>query len=256
MDSKYKSMMQDLNEMVQLSSSLHSKLGKVIDEAHVQFRSLEPTKESFDSFEALFTHLKAEQCKKDVLMQLVLKLNSDFNQEFLRRDCNSAGQDVPRDDDGLREQEQGQVTQVEVDSIRDNSTASESSLMAANFHLFSSQLHSARSLIEQFEGLIEILGSIHERLLEEATRMKINDSSKSEMAAHGQADDQVENFTPGLNCAICLEAIPFSMASKQRCKHTFHASCIHRWLDDWITCPICRRLLPHPSHALSDRLGQ
>lgn len=50
------------------------------------------------------------------------------------------------------------------------------------------------------------------------------------------------------DCTICLDAIAVpSLDSKQKCGHSFHAHCIDRWLDERITCPLCRQVLPHPS---------
>lgn len=40
-------------------------------------------------------------------------------------------------------------------------------------------------------------------------------------------------------CSICLEKIyfPFSI----RCSHTFHESCIERWMNINNSCPMCRK---------------
>ncbi len=46
------------------------------------------------------------------------------------------------------------------------------------------------------------------------------------------------------NCPICLE--PMEDLNEQKitlCEHTFHASCIDRWLSNHNTCPVCRTIL-------------
>lgn len=52
-------------------------------------------------------------------------------------------------------------------------------------------------------------------------------------------------------CAICLDSIEESSGDIQHCHHVFHTSCINKWLEDHVTCPTCRRVLPHPDPIFS-----
>lgn len=59
---------------------------------------------------------------------------------------------------------------------------------------------------------------------------------------------ELEEIVPvaliGESCTICLEQ--FSRNHKiisLDCNHTFHSSCILRWYQDHVTCPVCREQL-------------
>ncbi|KAK8464289.1 LOW QUALITY PROTEIN: hypothetical protein PHAVU_011G169222 [Phaseolus vulgaris] len=43
-------------------------------------------------------------------------------------------------------------------------------------------------------------------------------------------------------CTICLEGVGEGEEVKMtaHCKHTFHANCIDNWLENHVTCPVCR----------------
>ncbi|VDO40351.1 unnamed protein product [Onchocerca flexuosa] len=46
---------------------------------------------------------------------------------------------------------------------------------------------------------------------------------------------------PRLQCPICLDALALNESSATCCGHTFHQSCILRWLKNYETCPVCRK---------------
>lgn len=49
-----------------------------------------------------------------------------------------------------------------------------------------------------------------------------------------------------LTCSICWEPIT-DISLRLPCRHSFHESCIQRWLDTNASCPVCRhRLDPEP----------
>lgn len=41
-------------------------------------------------------------------------------------------------------------------------------------------------------------------------------------------------------CSICLEKITQSTLFKTDCNHAFHSDCIHQWMEQSVTCPLCR----------------
>ncbi|KAF0690356.1 Aste57867_18243 [Aphanomyces stellatus] len=44
-------------------------------------------------------------------------------------------------------------------------------------------------------------------------------------------------------CAVCLDTVYFDGAIETRCGHIFHTHCIHPWLRQHPTCPVCRTAL-------------
>lgn len=53
-------------------------------------------------------------------------------------------------------------------------------------------------------------------------------------------------------CPICLEGIKgIDQKTRLACSHEYHTKCIHRWLDQNSTCPICRyEVVIEPHHSL------
>ena len=46
-------------------------------------------------------------------------------------------------------------------------------------------------------------------------------------------------------CPICYCAFELDEeATKMPCKHTYHSNCLHPWLEQHNTCPLCRYELP------------
>jgi hypothetical protein len=42
-------------------------------------------------------------------------------------------------------------------------------------------------------------------------------------------------------CSICFDKfIDSDMCRELKCKHLYHQNCIDKWLDEHITCPVCR----------------
>ena len=48
------------------------------------------------------------------------------------------------------------------------------------------------------------------------------------------------------DCSICLESFKNKELYSSTCKHTFHKSCIDKWLDKDNSCPLCRTKLRLP----------
>jgi len=44
-------------------------------------------------------------------------------------------------------------------------------------------------------------------------------------------------------CTICMELIEPSNTRSLNCSHTFHKTCVERWLNNRNTCPLCRRVV-------------
>ena len=44
-------------------------------------------------------------------------------------------------------------------------------------------------------------------------------------------------------CSICLEKLDNVDISKTICKHSFHTSCLLKWIISKTTCPVCRHTL-------------
>lgn len=51
-------------------------------------------------------------------------------------------------------------------------------------------------------------------------------------------------------CAICLNNIYPKNLCITKCNHVFHQKCIDHWLDDKISCPMCRSVLKKPPPSL------
>ncbi|KAK8647900.1 hypothetical protein V6N13_121624 [Hibiscus sabdariffa] len=47
------------------------------------------------------------------------------------------------------------------------------------------------------------------------------------------------------DCPICLEEYVVGESCRRfpLCKHTFHSSCIDQWLQNHVTCPVCRQCI-------------
>jgi hypothetical protein len=42
-------------------------------------------------------------------------------------------------------------------------------------------------------------------------------------------------------CSVCFEKfVDTDMCRELKCKHLYHQKCIDTWLDEHITCPVCR----------------
>ena len=57
----------------------------------------------------------------------------------------------------------------------------------------------------------------------------------------------------GWLCAICEEMFPIGEYAKQfpcNRNHTFHPKCIMKWLDENLSCPLCRYDMSLSNHAL------
>ena len=52
-----------------------------------------------------------------------------------------------------------------------------------------------------------------------------------------------------MECSICLEQSQCLVVSLE-CKHTFHASCIAKWLLRSRTCPLCRQAAPESAEEV------
>ena len=46
-----------------------------------------------------------------------------------------------------------------------------------------------------------------------------------------------------MDCSICLLRIE-DQGRTTACRHTFHRSCLNRWLEQSLTCPLCRQPIP------------
>jgi len=58
------------------------------------------------------------------------------------------------------------------------------------------------------------------------------------------------------DCSICLDSISSPSSDfKQKCGHSFHYECIARWLNDKMSCPMCRQVIPHPSFRTATSLA-
>jgi len=46
------------------------------------------------------------------------------------------------------------------------------------------------------------------------------------------------------DCSICLDKLDGEIDDIARmvCGHQYHATCLYRWLDKSINCPLCRRV--------------
>ena len=54
-----------------------------------------------------------------------------------------------------------------------------------------------------------------------------------------------------LECSICLDKIKNEVILK--CKHKFCKECIHKWLLENDTCPICRTIINYREEYLEKR---
>ena len=53
----------------------------------------------------------------------------------------------------------------------------------------------------------------------------------------------IESETNTEECSICLETTTRD-DTQLICGHIFHDRCLHEWLDEHTTCPVCRAILP------------
>ena len=56
------------------------------------------------------------------------------------------------------------------------------------------------------------------------------------------------------DCSICMDTVPTGgTVTVLPCSHWFHADCIHAWLGEHDTCPVCRKgIMPRDSTAESE----
>lgn len=69
--------------------------------------------------------------------------------------------------------------------------------------------------------------------------------SCSESKSKAVYNNRYPNFTPEVededdNCAICWDLIASQNSKLLPCKHTFHTSCLKKWLLISMNCPTCR----------------
>ncbi|CAI2371914.1 unnamed protein product [Moneuplotes crassus] len=53
--------------------------------------------------------------------------------------------------------------------------------------------------------------------------------------------DRKAKYIKNLECAICLSGFESEARKALLCGHAFHEECIQTWLDEYQTCPVCRR---------------
>ena len=51
------------------------------------------------------------------------------------------------------------------------------------------------------------------------------------------------------DCAICLFGLGSAVTTTTDCNHAFHKTCLDIWLEDNVTCPICRAPLANRTIA-------
>jgi hypothetical protein len=65
------------------------------------------------------------------------------------------------------------------------------------------------------------------------------DLDKLRVAEYTDFEDRDENDRD--MCSICFDKfIDSDMCRELKCKHLYHKNCIDKWLDEHITCPVCR----------------
>ena len=47
-------------------------------------------------------------------------------------------------------------------------------------------------------------------------------------------------YSPGVECSICLDRMEMKDIERLRCKHIFHRKCLSSWMDVNNVCPECR----------------
>lgn len=57
-----------------------------------------------------------------------------------------------------------------------------------------------------------------------------------------------------ISCPICMESVCKTVSTETECKHTFCTSCINKWLETKISCPMCRHQLKEDPNANSHGL--
>ena len=45
-----------------------------------------------------------------------------------------------------------------------------------------------------------------------------------------------------MSCSICLEDYNEDIKTLDTCNHMYHTDCINQWLNNHITCPLCRNI--------------
>jgi hypothetical protein len=69
----------------------------------------------------------------------------------------------------------------------------------------------------------------------ERVRLIVSPANEVQMVIVSESDTE--------DCSICLENTTEN-DTQLICGHIFHNECLHEWLDEHTTCPVCRAILP------------
>lgn len=197
---------------------------------HDPFEGVVVSPGSIDMVGAVLSHLEAAKAKNEELVKMLNKVNRELKYQKRWQ---------PRPNASLEEIEVGKLYNLQIQWCKNR---------------FNDQVLRHRIAVKVFKRLGKNIVRWIGLSLRLASMMQNEEAPSTEsnqkLAKKLKKDEDDTGQDQEQECAICLDNIQ-SGAVKQQCDHAFHKSCINRWLDTCITCPICRCLLPHPSYQNS-----
>lgn len=130
-------------------------------------------------------------------------------------------------------QQIGRPTGYTTRLVEPRNTQTEQIRMTFDFNDTVSDIENANALLHLLTGTMAPLQNFNEPVIVRPTQQQIESASSI-----------IELTNSTESCSICQESLTFINADRVRrlnqCEHMFHNSCITRWFNRNVRCPVCR----------------